>query len=323
MNMKTLNFLASANTCGGFENHFHSIFPNENSFTYILKGGPGTGKSSFMKKISKIYEEKGFAVEKFYCSSDPNSLDGVRIVQKDISIVDGTAPHTTECSIPGAKEVIVNLGSAIEGGIKSGLNEISALIEKKKKCFALAYGYLETAGKLLSTSRLQTESEIDTDFEAIKTFSLLSIPHKKDLKNVRKLYLSYFTSSGLKMLENHFERTVKLPYSLFDGEKVLKRLSSFATKSGCELIEILSPVCVGELEGIYFPAIDTYVTLDENALKSVADAQMILNLLKKGGKWIEKAKNYHLQVEKYYIKNMNFEEVNKYFDTVNNEIYNS
>lgn len=323
MNMKTLNFLASANTCEGFENHFNSIFPNENSFTYILKGGPGTGKSTFMKKIARIYKDKGFTVECFYCSSDPNSFDGVRIVEKDISIVDGTAPHTTECSIPGAKEVIINLGSAIKSDIKKHLNDIVPLLEKKKECFTLAYSYLEAAGKLLKTSKMQAKGEINEILEAQKTFSLLQITPEKYFGNVRQLYLSYFTSNGLKMVENHFERTVKLPYSLFDGMKVLRELANLASRSGHEVIEILSPICVGELEGVYFPTIDTYVTLDDKALKAIPDGQMIFNLLKKGGKWIEKARSYHLQVEKYYIKNMNFEAIDEYFEKVNEEIYNS
>ena len=321
--MKTLNFLASANTCDGFKNHFDSIFPNENSFTYILKGGPGTGKSTFMKKLANIYEEKGFTIEKFYCSSDPNSLDGVRIVEKNIAVVDGTAPHTAECSIPGAKEVIVNLGAAIEKNIRKSLKEISLLLEKKKKCFNLAYGYLETAGKLLTTSKMQVKSKIDVRFEAVKTFSLLSHSSEKHFSDARKLYFSYFTSKGLKMVENHFKKVIKLHYSFFEGVEVLQELSNLATKSGREIIEILSPICMSELEGVYFSEIDTYVTLDDNAFKLMPDEQMILSLLKKGGRWIEKARNYHLQVEKYYIKNMNFEKIDKYFKDVNDEIYNS
>ena len=77
--MKTHKYLASANTSLGFKNCFNSINTTKNAFTYILKGGPGTGKSTLMKKIGKYFEDKGLFVEYFYCSSDANSLDGVRI----------------------------------------------------------------------------------------------------------------------------------------------------------------------------------------------------------------------------------------------------
>ena len=112
------HFLASANTCKGFKNNFNSINISSNGFTYILKGGPGTGKSTIMKRFGKSYEDKGYDVEYFYCSSDPESLDGVFIPKKNISIVDGTAPHITEATVPGIKEKIINVGAFIKPSIK-------------------------------------------------------------------------------------------------------------------------------------------------------------------------------------------------------------
>ena len=320
--MKTLNFLASANTSNGFENHFNSIFPNEKSFVYILKGGPGTGKSTFMKKVGKYYSDKGFDVEYFYCSSDPKSLDGVRIVQKDICIVDGTAPHVTECTIPGAKEVIVNLGAAIKSGIKENLREIVPLLAEKKKYFDLAYCYLHAAGKVFEISKKQHKLAVNVNIEAQKIFSQLPLSARNYSEKARQLYLSYFTSTGLKSVENNFERTIKLQYSYFDGLAVLKQLAEFSKKSGHDVIQILSPISTSELEGVYFPTINTYVTLDENAMKSIADRQILTSLLKKGGKCIERARSCHLQIEKYYIKNMNFQKIDEMYNDVIAEIDN-
>ena len=350
--MKNINFLASANTCKGFENHFNSIFPNERSFVYILKGGPGTGKSTFMKRIAEIYEKKGFCVERFFCSSDPQSLDGVRIVEKDISIVDGTSPHTTECSIPGVKEVIVNLGCAIQDSIKSHKQKIEHLLVQKAKCFEIAYGYLMTAGKLIETSKIMAKNKdilvvnnkqndyknnpteekkqsvindqvdnINALDEANKILKSLQITRGNFGK--RQLYFSYFTANGIKRLENNIKRVIKLPYSFFEGMGILRQLSTICEQKGVELIEILSPICCGELEGIYLPKIDTYITLEDKSFENIPNHSEILHLLKKGGKYIEKARSFHLQVEKYYVKNMNFDIINQMFDKVNGEIENS
>ena len=60
---------------------------------YIIKGGPGCGKSTFMKTIADAVKEAGYDVERILCSADPDSLDGIYIPALHIAYVDGTAPH--------------------------------------------------------------------------------------------------------------------------------------------------------------------------------------------------------------------------------------
>ena len=59
----------------------------------FIKGRPGTGKSTIMKKIRKAANERGFDTKTFYCSFDANSLDMVVIEELGICIFDATAPH--------------------------------------------------------------------------------------------------------------------------------------------------------------------------------------------------------------------------------------
>ena len=147
------HFLASANSCDGFKNCFSSISPFSNGFTYILKGGPGTGKSTIIKRFAKNYLKKGYSVEYFYCSSDPKSLDGVRIKEKNISIVDGTAPHITEATMPEIKEKIINVGAFISPEIKKYKKVIELNLSKKQKCFDLAYCYLRAIKGLIEVEK--------------------------------------------------------------------------------------------------------------------------------------------------------------------------
>ena len=55
---------AAANGYLGFKSYFREVFkPSLLSRLYILKGGPGTGKSSYMKKIFSVFKEKGYHCE--------------------------------------------------------------------------------------------------------------------------------------------------------------------------------------------------------------------------------------------------------------------
>lgn len=60
---------------------------------YFIKGRPGTGKSTFLKKLAERAVGNGFRVEIYHCSFDPNSLDLVIIRELDFCVFDSTAPH--------------------------------------------------------------------------------------------------------------------------------------------------------------------------------------------------------------------------------------
>ncbi|SHK14198.1 hypothetical protein SAMN02745975_03743 [Geosporobacter subterraneus DSM 17957] len=81
------------NTAKGFFSYYDNIIGKEANRLFIIKGGPGVGKSSFMKKIGYEMTEKGYDVEFHQCSSDNGSLDGVVIPALKVAIIDGTAPH--------------------------------------------------------------------------------------------------------------------------------------------------------------------------------------------------------------------------------------
>lgn len=88
------HFFLGANSGQGFQNLFGRFCAPEDHYDLlVLKGGPGVGKSTLMRRIGKAMEEHGEDVEYLYCSGDPESLDGVHIPRIRAAIVDGTAPH--------------------------------------------------------------------------------------------------------------------------------------------------------------------------------------------------------------------------------------
>jgi len=60
---------------------------------YFIKGRPGSGKSTMLKKIAAKALGNGCDVDVYHCAFDPASLDMIVIKQLDICIFDSTAPH--------------------------------------------------------------------------------------------------------------------------------------------------------------------------------------------------------------------------------------
>jgi hypothetical protein len=96
------------NTSKGFVSFYDYIIKPDANKIFIIKGGPGVGKSTFMRKIAHELVELGLEVEFMCCSSDNGSLDGVVIPAIETAIIDGTAPQSAvagertplQCGVP-------------------------------------------------------------------------------------------------------------------------------------------------------------------------------------------------------------------------------
>lgn len=314
--MKTNYFLASANTCYGFKNCFEYINPSLDSYIYILKGGPGTGKSTFMKSIGKHFEEKGYGVEYFYCSSDKDSLDGVRIIDKNVSIVDGTAPHTIDPTIPKVKEEIINLGEDINKNIRKHKQSIINLLDKKSHHFSLAYKYLSTVGKLFDIESALHTPQLNID-EYNKIISSLNTTKKGKRRN---LFINFITDNGIEdfIEKNNFKNIINLTSNnYFDNAKLLNNLSQYLDQHNLEYTSFLSIYNPNIIQAIY---IENTGTLYLNSNIKFKNKAMINRLVKLAGKNIMRAKYFHKKVENYYINNMDFDHIDKTRDKLIRDI---
>ena len=101
---------AAANSGRGFKSFYSQILSDARILRrYMIKGGPGTGKSSFMRRVASAAESEGYSVDYYYCSSDHTSLDAI-VIEGVVALVDSTPPHVMEPELVGAKDEIVNIG---------------------------------------------------------------------------------------------------------------------------------------------------------------------------------------------------------------------
>ena len=66
---------------------------NDLSKRYFIKGRPGTGKSTFLKKVVRKSLELGYDTEVYHCGFDALSLDMVIIRDMSLCVFDSTSPH--------------------------------------------------------------------------------------------------------------------------------------------------------------------------------------------------------------------------------------
>ncbi|MCL4464253.1 MAG: hypothetical protein M1552_03950 [Firmicutes bacterium] len=196
-------FFAGGNTCRGFHSLFHYIPGPETSRVIILKGGPGTGKSTLMKQVGQQVREKGLFTELFYCSSDQHSLDGLSVPALGLVMLDGTAPHVIDPKIPGAYDEIINLGDCWDAAaLRPFKEEIAALIRKNGEWFTQAYQYLQEAGIVLEKMRYFMRQAMDYPALVQMTHRLLSqlvgsLPPATANRQERHLFGGAITPGGL------------------------------------------------------------------------------------------------------------------------------
>lgn len=148
--MGSIKYFLGCSSPEGFHSFFGELCPTHSGgYTYIIKGGPGTGKSSLMKRINSALIDAGIETELIYCSSDPASLDGVYAPALNCWIADGTSPHTLEPKYPGAAQEIVDLGRFWDKDIlRSRADEVIALTDENAACHRRCRRFLEASALL-------------------------------------------------------------------------------------------------------------------------------------------------------------------------------
>lgn len=335
------------NTSYGFFSYYQYILPQDQAnHIYCIKGGPGVGKSTFMKKIGAAMGEKGYPVEYMHCSSDPGSLDGLVIPGLRTALIDGTAPHVVDPKNPGAVDEIVNLGEcwSLEG-IKEHKQEIMDTNSSVGKLFLRAYKYLGAA-KLIHDdvdaicSELCDETAVDVETDKIAhLFS--GYPKGKHLGRERKLFASAITPDGpINDLDSILTGCGSI-HRLLGADRItsvfLKALAAEATHRGLDVEEYYCPIEPAEkLEHLLIPGLSlAFTTVNEYHGAAAAggtidfgkyidrakeaqyagelqfDREQFDLLLRQAVATLKMAKTRHDYMETFYVPNMDFDAISR------------
>ena len=145
--MRHTHFFLGANSADGFANLYDQLLDAELDDLLILKGGPGCGKSTFMRRVAAAMEQRGQETVYIHCSGDPDSLDGVIFPALRTAVADGTAPHVLEPRCMGARERYVDLSPCYDVARTKALRaELAAQTERYRAAYGEAYHILRALG---------------------------------------------------------------------------------------------------------------------------------------------------------------------------------
>lgn len=354
--MKNLSYFLAANSSKGFYSLFEELYdPYEGWKLFIIKGGPGTGKSGLMRKINNAANERGYITHQIFCSSDPDSLDGVIIPELKVSVADGTAPHVIEPKYPGVIETIINLGDFWdENYLKINSDHIITLTDCNKSLHRQSSRYLAAAGAALRDNIKIYESILN--HEKTENYIIRFISRNIHCTNAygkeKNRFISAISPKGKIILSGEINKycdkiiTVSDEYSAASGY-FMNKLRQFSLANGIDIISCLNPLdplnnpehIILEKEKIGF-----FTANVDNKIKSYADKninvgrfinkeqnvfknRIIFNkktsdrFINESVGLLSKAKSVHDELESYYISAMDFKKVNEKTNELINEIF--
>ncbi len=345
---KQPTYFLAANSADGFYSKFCDSY---NAFdgwkAYIIKGGPGTGKSTFMRNVAQKALILGEKVEICPCSSDPKSIDAVIFPAIKKVILDGTAPHVVEPKYPAVCEQIINMGqfwddNALRGTEKELLSLFGFCSTYHKK----AAQYISAAGKLVSYNfGIQlAATDIDKVFDFANKLAKNNIPNKRDKKTIEWVrFLGGVTPDGIVFYGDTIDKVAEKKIIISDkygavSSIIMSVLRDAALDKGYEIItlknellpkDMIDHIIIPELklafcrEGrdnvflsdqrrIHSRRFVDARELSSNRQKLSFNRRVASELLDSACECLKKAKEVHDQIEKYYIDIMDFEAMNLY-----------
>ncbi len=348
-------FLA-ANSADGFINNFKSFTENKQGwYTYIIKGGPGTGKSSFMKRVAQTAAEKGENVIISPCSSDPDSLDAVMIEGKKIMILDGTAPHTVDPTFPGISDEIINFGEFWEREIlvKEKENIINAsnsnkLFHKRAALCIKAAGRVKRDNMKIALLATDIEATVNYAEKQANKYLTSSCGNKQETV----CYLNGITPKGevcfSGTIDSLVENKVVINDELLTVSNIfLSIVRDIALSKGYSIITVKNNVLPNEkidhiiikeanvafcteTKNMPIESNNRHIRaerfMDEAQLSKYAkrikfNKRLEKEFTKQAIESLKQAKLSHDELEKYYIKAMDFDKANEFLNRFLEEIF--
>lgn len=261
--MANSQYFLGANTPNGFFSLYdHLIDRTSAKAVYLLKGGAGCGKSSFMRRIGLHAETAGHEVEYIRCSGDPHSLDALVIPDLGLALADATAPHVLEPVCPGVIDHYINLEQYYDSeALQQHRNDILTCMEEHKTAYRECYLCLKAVGTLENEMRTlfhpkEMEEKLLRRAKGIVIRELH--PRSKLPGKVTYRFLSAITCEGQMTLWDTVADYSRI-YTLLDSSGfahiLLDHLCPAAVERGYDVIACPSPLAPDRLEHLLIPSI--------------------------------------------------------------------
>lgn len=216
----TYRFFIGATTPNGFVS-YTSELANENEIdcACLVKGGAGSGKSTFIKKAASALAN-GSVNELIYCSLDPESLDAALICDGKLSLIDATAPHTIEPKISGAFENVVSLYDFFDTDfLRANKDKIATLRREEEMLKERSRALIRAAGMLLSSNESLASRCLDIE-KLTNYITRVCIREFKDEKGkqgtVKNRFLSAVTQNGIMAFTDTINKMCDRAYVIDD-----------------------------------------------------------------------------------------------------------
>ncbi|MBP1736615.1 MAG: ATPase [Oscillospiraceae bacterium] len=262
--MAHARYFLGVNSPRGFYSLYDQLIdPAQARAYYILKGGPGCGKSFLMDRVGLRAEEAGYFVEYIQCSGNPGTVDGIYIPALESAIVDGTAPHVIEPAYPGVVEDYINLGEYYD---KTGLGDVRAEImscmEGYRDCCRRVYRCLGAASEIAGDMRAILVTQTLEEKASKRAKGIIAREfrkHRADTGRVVQRFLSSVTYEGIVCRFDTVDTLCSRVYEISDSyglsHLLLSPILSGATSAGYDVIACPSPMFPERLEHLIIPGL--------------------------------------------------------------------
>lgn len=164
--MKQTHFFLGANSAEGFYGLYDQLLDARLYDLIILKGTPGCGKSTFMRRLAAALEERGLESVYIHCSGDPDSLDGVIFSRHRAPLLwtGHRAPRPRAAVRSWRMERYVDLSQCCDSAAaKEVANGLTALTDAYRASYREAYHVLRALGSVDAERRALVCAHFDEE----------------------------------------------------------------------------------------------------------------------------------------------------------------
>ncbi len=343
---RQLDFFMGALSPTGFHGYFDTLAAQDALRLYLIKSGPGCGKSTLMR--SMLQRTSG-TVERIHCSSDPDSLDGVILWKQKAALLDATAPHAMDPRFPGVREEVVSMYHTLDSdALRAHSKEVMGLFHCCAGLQHQAGRHIAAAGELLEENRRMAQGFSDLERAQLYARRLAArlLPKKGPGASEQIRLLSAVTPKGIVTFRETVPQLAKNILVFHDetgavSPVILSELRRAALERGYQVISCWCPLAPEEkLEHLFLPQVGlAFLTgnrwhsfdfagqrnihcarfMDSDALRNCRqrlrfDRRAAAELLEQASHLQREAKRNHDLLEGFYQNAADFSRVNQLRD---------